>query len=318
MKLHHGKLLDPRADLVFKKIFGQHPDLVKSFLNSLLPLPEDGMIETITYLPFEQIPRTPLQKFSVVDVRCTDQKGRIFIVEMQMGWSDSFKQRLQFGVSKAYVSQLDSGQHYNLLNPVYGLALVGDTFDPDPDNWYHHYKMINIMGTHEHIDGLELIFVELPKFKITTPWGRRLGVLWLRFLNEISSMGDIPEEFSDVSEISKAIQLTQEASFSKEELAAYDGYWDQIRIDKTIREDARREGEVIGLQRGEAIGLQRGEAIGLEKGREEGEAIGLEKGEAIGILKEKLNTARKMKDKNMSDEDIINFTGLSLQQLREI
>jgi hypothetical protein len=27
-----GVFLDPRADVVFKKIFGQHPDLIKSFL----------------------------------------------------------------------------------------------------------------------------------------------------------------------------------------------------------------------------------------------------------------------------------------------
>ena len=36
-----GRFLDPKADVVFKKIFGQHPDLIKSFLNNLLPLPED-------------------------------------------------------------------------------------------------------------------------------------------------------------------------------------------------------------------------------------------------------------------------------------
>jgi low affinity Fe/Cu permease len=37
--------------------------------------------------------------------------------------------------------------------------------------------------------------------------------------------------------------LTQEASFTKEELAQYDGYWDQVSIEKTIKSDARAEGE---------------------------------------------------------------------------
>ncbi|MCE3231030.1 MAG: hypothetical protein K0R52_958 [Alphaproteobacteria bacterium] len=40
-----GVFLDPRADVVFKKIFGQHPDLIKSFLNNLLPLPEGHLIQ---------------------------------------------------------------------------------------------------------------------------------------------------------------------------------------------------------------------------------------------------------------------------------
>ena len=34
-----AKYLDPKADLTFKKVFGEHPNLVASLLNSLLPLP---------------------------------------------------------------------------------------------------------------------------------------------------------------------------------------------------------------------------------------------------------------------------------------
>ena len=50
---------------------------------------------------------TPLKKNSIVDVRCRDQKGRQFIVEMQMIWTSEFKQRVLFNASKAYVRQLD-------------------------------------------------------------------------------------------------------------------------------------------------------------------------------------------------------------------
>ncbi len=41
------KYLDPKADLTFKKVFGEHPNLVKSFLNALLPLEKDQQIEEI-------------------------------------------------------------------------------------------------------------------------------------------------------------------------------------------------------------------------------------------------------------------------------
>jgi hypothetical protein len=34
------KYLDPKNDLIFKKVFGEHPDILRSFLNSMLPLPE--------------------------------------------------------------------------------------------------------------------------------------------------------------------------------------------------------------------------------------------------------------------------------------
>lgn len=32
------KYLDPKADLTFKRVFGEHPDLVMSLLNALLPI----------------------------------------------------------------------------------------------------------------------------------------------------------------------------------------------------------------------------------------------------------------------------------------
>lgn len=38
------RFLDPKTDVVFKKIFGNNPDLIKGFLNNVLPLPSDGLI----------------------------------------------------------------------------------------------------------------------------------------------------------------------------------------------------------------------------------------------------------------------------------
>src|ERR1700738_650684 len=106
------RYLDPKTDIVFKKIFGQHPHLLKSFLNAVLPLPEDGFIVSLEYLPSAQVPVIPAFKYTVVDVRCTDQQGRIFIVEMQIQWTTGFMQRMLFNASKAYVSQLQKGEQF--------------------------------------------------------------------------------------------------------------------------------------------------------------------------------------------------------------
>ena len=76
-----GKYLDPRADLTFKKIFGEHKNLVISLLNALLPLKDDERVESIEYWPADQIPeRTEAEKYSIVDVCCKDNKQREFIV----------------------------------------------------------------------------------------------------------------------------------------------------------------------------------------------------------------------------------------------
>lgn len=82
-----AKYLDPKADLTFKKIFGEHKHLVISLINALLPLKDDERVESIEYWPAEKIPyRTEAEKYSIVDVCCKDNKQREFIVEMQMTW----------------------------------------------------------------------------------------------------------------------------------------------------------------------------------------------------------------------------------------
>ena len=45
------KYLDPKADLTFKKIFGNHPKRLISLLNALLPLSEEAVSYTHLTLP---------------------------------------------------------------------------------------------------------------------------------------------------------------------------------------------------------------------------------------------------------------------------
>ena len=290
-----GRFLDPKADVVFKKIFGQHPDLIKSFLNNLLPLPEGHLIESVKYLTPEQSPRIPEMRNTIVDVKCTDEKGQIFIVEMQMAWSKSFSKRFLFGVSKAYVQQLESGktttEAFARLCPVYGLALVNEVFEKATDNWFHHYQLRHKEDPGKIMEGIELILLELPKFNPKTLKDRKVAVLWMRFLQETEGLEDIPEEFKDSPEVLKAIELAQESAYTRDELLAYDAYLDAVRVELTRREDA----------------LEEGEQIGLEKGKEE---------ERKKHEEEKKESARKMLAKGLSIEDIREFTGLSVEDIK--
>jgi predicted transposase/invertase (TIGR01784 family) len=225
------KYLDPKADVVFKKIFGQHPKLLKSFLNAVLPLPEDGLIDTLEYLSSEQVPLIPAFKYTVVDVKCKDQQGRSFIVEMQIQWTNSFMQRMLFNASKAYVKQLEKGEQYHSLKPVYGLGILNTKFDSNPHDWYHHYKMMNVDKPDCEIKDLQLVFIELPKFKVQTRAEKKLKVLWLRFLSELNAnTREIPPEWLTVPEIKQALDLAEEAAYTPAELDSYDKYWDEVSI----------------------------------------------------------------------------------------
>ena len=230
------KYLDPKADLTFKKVFGEHPALVKSLLNALLPFKsEEEEITSVTYLTPEMVPQTPTRKFSIVDVRCEDAQGRQFIVEMQMVWSAEFKQRVLFNASKAYVKQLNRGEDYSLLKPVYSLNLVNEVFEPELDDYYHYYHLVHEEHTDKVIDGLHLVFVELPKFTPHTFTEKKMQVLWLRYLTEIDEKTKtVPAELLANPEIAKAVSEIEESAYTEEELLGYDEFWDLVSVEKTL------------------------------------------------------------------------------------
>ena len=261
------RYLDPKNDLTFKKVFGQHPHLLKSFLNALLPLEPDAQIEELEYLPSELVPEIPEVRNSIVDVRCVDQKNRQFIVEMQMLWTDSFMNRVLFNASKAYVKQLKTGQEYHLLQPVYSLNLVDDTFIKDSPEWYHHYRIVHALDTDRQIEGLEFVFVELPKFRPQTMPEKRLQVLWLRYLTEVGEKStEVSGDLLAQQEVREALEYVKESGFSEGELAAYDKYWDGVSVERTLLADAIAEGRAKGRAEGEQLGQQKVALKMLRKG----------------------------------------------------
>ena len=260
------KYLNPRADLTFKRVFGEHPDLVMSLLNALLPLAANQEITDIEYLPSEMVPENPLRKNSIVDVRCKDKQGRQFLVEMQMIWSPEFRQRVLFNASKAYVRQINTGEEYELLQPVYSLNLVNEVFEPELDGYYHHYQMIHVENTDKVIEGLQLIFVELPKFTPHTFSEKKMQVLWLRYLTEINEKTrEVPEELMANPEVKKAVDALEVSAFTDAQLAGYEKFWDIISVEKTLYNSAIRKGLAEGL----AEGMEKGMEKGLEKGKVE-------------------------------------------------
>lgn len=261
------RYLDPRNDVVFKRIFGEHEAILRSFLNALLPLPDDGQIVSLEYLPAEQVPQLPLFKNTIVDVRCRDEKGRQFIVEMQMNWTNAFLQRVLFNASKAYIRQLDRSERYECLQPVIGLSILDDVFRPETEQFYHHYQLAEATEPESIIEGIKLVFIELPKFK-ASGLKRRLAVAWLRFLKETGDV-DTPEEQAVLEqevaaaapEIQEAVTLAMEAGFTPGQLEAYDRYWDAVRTERTLFESGAEEARAKGHAEGRAEGLEEGRAL---------------------------------------------------------
>ena len=65
------KYLDPKADLTFKKIFGNHPDRLKNLLNILQSLNEDELIQQQQYLPTTE--ELEISGFTDAELRAYDK-----------------------------------------------------------------------------------------------------------------------------------------------------------------------------------------------------------------------------------------------------
>ncbi|MFV0553671.1 MAG: Rpn family recombination-promoting nuclease/putative transposase [Mangrovibacterium sp.] len=287
--------LDPKNDLTFKKVFGEHDNLVMSLLNALLPLASDQQILSVEYLSPEMTPAIPGKKNSIVDVRCKDNKGRQFIVEMQMHWTPSFMSRVLLNATKAYSGQLGSNMSYDKLQPIYALSLVNETYDRKRDECYHHYTINNVQDNSDQIEGLEFVFVELPKFRPETFSDKKMAVLWLRYLTEVEiGMQTAPAGLLDNPEVSQALSILERTSYSEEELAYYYKYCDIINTELSFQSDA----------------IKKGEEIGMKKGRKEGEAIGMEKA--------KIEMVRNMLSIGSNMDFMIQVSGLTQEEIEKI
>ena len=287
-----AKYLDPKADVTFKKVFGEHKNLVISLLNALLPLDPGKQIETIEYMTSEMVPETPFGKNSIVDVRCEETGGRKFIVEMQMEWFPDFMQRVLLNASKAYVRQLPKGDDYQLLQPVYSLNLVNHTFLPDMDGYYHYYHLVHDLDSQKVLDGLHIVFVELPKFKAKNLTEKKMQVLWLRFLTEIDRDGadDVSQDLLDNPQTGEALEIVRESGLNDAERAAYEGFWDRVSIEATKK-------------------------AYMDKAIAERDAANARADEATEKLRQ---TARKMKAKGFSADDIAELTGLNADEIKAL
>lgn len=118
-------------------------------------------------------------------------------------------------------------EDYKLLQPVYSLNLVNDIFMHDMSEYYHHYDIVNVEHTDKRIEGLHLVFVELPKFKPHTFSERKMQVL-----SEMGNRRTVQQVFLDNPEVRKTVGILEESSYTDVQLNGYDKFWDIVRTEK--------------------------------------------------------------------------------------
>jgi predicted transposase/invertase (TIGR01784 family) len=212
--------INPKTDFAFKKIFGseQSKDILISFLNALL-YDAQPIIKDLEILNPYLAPRIRGVKDTYLDVKARITGDKTVIIEMQVLNVEGFEKRILYNAAKAYSIQLDSGEDYTLLNPVIALTIT------DFEMFPHLDKVISRFALKEKdylvdylIYDIELVFVELTKFRKELEELETLTDKWIYFLKSARSLDGVPETMGVVPEIRKAFEVANQANLNREEL----------------------------------------------------------------------------------------------------
>ena len=252
---------DLKNDFVFRRIFATHPDILRSLLNDVLERSGDRTIEAIEYLPSEQLPLVIGAKLSILDVRCKDRAGTTFVVEMQLIHVPGFINRVVYNACKAYVGQLQARERYTKLTDVVAISICDFEIWPDAKQKEQGLPLVpmlsrwNMTERKSKNDGLlqvQYAFLELPKLPAQRP--ETPGVdLWAWLFVHAPELAEVPADLSP-GPYRAALELANKATFTQEDLDAYQKVIDEIQQVRELAEAKLAEGEAIGIAKGHKAG----------------------------------------------------------------
>ena len=102
------KYLDPKADLTFKKIFGNHPDRLRKLLNALQTLSDDELLRQAQYLP--SVEELEISGFTDAELRAYDKFWDSVSVERTL-LDDRYQKGMEKGLKQGREEGRAEGKH---------------------------------------------------------------------------------------------------------------------------------------------------------------------------------------------------------------
>ncbi len=246
------RFINPKTDFAFKKIFGSDRSkaILMSFLNALL-YGEQPVIVDLEIIDPYLAPKIRGMKDTFVDVRARLQNGRTVIIEMQVLNVEGFEKRVLYNAAKTYSTQLLIGESYKDLSAVVALTITDFVMFPESPELESSYVLKEKERLTDYPEGdLELVFVELPKFRKELEVLTGVKEKWLYFLQNAPDLQVVPEAMAEVAEIREAFQIANLAGLSPEELDIYERKMMFIHDQRNAILKADRLGEARGKASG--------------------------------------------------------------------
>ena len=238
-------------------------------------------------------------KYNRVDMLAENDKGELFLIEVQNNTEYAYFQRMLFGTSKLVTEYIKKGQGYENVRKVYSVNIVYFSLGKGTDIVYH--GKTEFRGIHNG-DLLELSPFQRQKFNVdeVSDLYPEYYILKVNDFNRVAkssieewayylNTGDVPKgaKAPGMEEVKEQLKVDR---MSKAERSAYYKHLDNIVI---LRDNIYTEHEEGRLE---------GRAEGRAEGREE----------------ERRQNAIRMKDLGLPAETISTVTGLTLEEVAEL
>lgn len=298
-----------RFDWAAKKILRDKSNFC--ILEGLVTVLLGESVHIIELLESESNQDDPADKFNRVDIKAKNSKDEIILVEIQMTREIYYLERILYGVAKAITEHIQLGNKYDQVKKVYSISILYFDLGKGEDYIYRGQTTFRGMTKNDtlqitakekdaiHMKAPEEVFPEYYLIRVNAFNKIAENHLdeWIKYLKD----GEIDEN-TTAPGLQEAKRKLEYMSMSKSEKLAYDEHLNAIMI----------QNDVIGTARIE--GLAEGRAEGLAEGRVEG----LAEGRVEGMRKSKLDIASKMKANGMTLEMIVQCTGLSAEEIKEL
>ena len=296
------RFLDPKTDIAFKKLFGDQNGTPRtiSFLNAMLELMPGELITKVHIDNTENLPILLNRKKSFIDVSCTDQTGKKYIVEMQRIDEHDFLDRAGFYASASIQSQLKKREPYTAIAPVIFLGVVDFNLFSFGSCITHHFFTESQTGKRT-LHHSEFHFVELQKFNKSVEQLSTDQDRWLYLFKHAEELRELPAQLRNSTEHLDAMQVLTEACWSEQE---YEEYLAELDVERRKISNERWVKKQLAEKKAEGI------AKGLAKG--------IAQGIAEGELKKARIIAKEMLNDGYDEQAIAKITGLSIHEIKTL
>ena len=283
-----SKLLDPKIDYVFKRIFGYigNEEITKGLISSIIQ-------KEISNIELDNNPILEKDllddKVGILDIRAKIENKINCNIEMQIVDRKNIEKRILYYWSKLYNMNIKAGKDYENLEKVIVILITDYEIDSLKEIKKYETKWNIREEEYQKViltEVMEFYIIELPKYeKYKEKTENEKLNKWIKFIKEPGGI-----EMGDDKEIKKAKEVLEEISQDKRER-----YLAELRekyiLDQKAIEDA-----------------------GYDKGLREGMTQGI----AQGKKEEKKKIAKNLLKINMTIEQIEKATGLTKEEIERL